>query len=248
MESVLSGHPAVSTSVVGSRGDRLVAWVEVRPGASVTVAELRSYLLSRLPSALVAEGWSLLERMPQTTSGKVDRSRLPEPEWSEGVPTSRPRGEVETLLAGVFEEVLGVSEVGRETSFFAAGGHSLTAARAMGRVGSLWSRSDDPCPVGASDGAGSGGGGGFGAGAGRSGSSAVAVGSAHDELASELRAAAIVVVRVDDSERRVSPFGTLGDRRRSIGAVVVWSLRELWRRHGVLRAGRGGAGAKVGRI
>ena len=76
-----------------------------------------------------------LERMPLTANGKVDRRNLPGVEGGEGRRGyEAPRGEVEELLAGIWEGVLGVERVGREDDFFELGGHSLLATQVVSRV------------------------------------------------------------------------------------------------------------------
>jgi hypothetical protein len=67
----------------------------------------------------------VLERLPLNPNGKVDRKALPEPEYVDAGKYEAPQGEVEQILAGIWEEVLGIGQVGRNDNFFEVGGHSL---------------------------------------------------------------------------------------------------------------------------
>jgi hypothetical protein len=84
---------------------------------------------------MVPAAWVLLDRLPLTANGKVDRAALPAPsERGEGGAYVAPRSPVEQVLAGIWEEVLGLQRVGVEDDFFALGGHSLVAAQVTSRV------------------------------------------------------------------------------------------------------------------
>ena len=85
VESVLAGHPAVRECLVIAReeaqgGKRLVAYVAPRVGATVSEKELRGYLRERLPDYMAPAAFVMLERMPLTASGKIDRRSLPAPQ------------------------------------------------------------------------------------------------------------------------------------------------------------------------
>ncbi len=137
VESVLRRHPGVNEAVVTARSDRagnlaLVGYVL----GEVPAEELRTFLRQRLPEAMVPPAFVTLGSLPLTSSGKVDRRALPEPQWgalAEGVPQA-PRTPVEEMLAGIWSELLGLERVGLEASFFELGGHSLLATRLMSRV------------------------------------------------------------------------------------------------------------------
>ncbi|AUS80725.1 non-ribosomal peptide synthetase [Actinoalloteichus sp. AHMU CJ021] len=137
VEAVLLAHPAVRMAVVGAsgRGDVLVAHVELR--RDVAVAELAEHARARLPEHLVPTVILPVDTMPMTSSGKVDRSRLPEPATAvvESVP---PRDEGEELIAGCWAEVLTSAPPGVHDDFFALGGHSLAAARLAARLGEIF--------------------------------------------------------------------------------------------------------------
>ncbi|HKH45888.1 MAG TPA: amino acid adenylation domain-containing protein, partial [Thermoanaerobaculia bacterium] len=123
-------------------GDRLVAYAVPEPGADLSGTALREHLKSRLPDYMVPVQVVLLESLPLTANGKLDRRWLMElaPVSSEaGVPGSeesrrRPGTPVEELLAGIFAQVLGVEGLGAEADFFALGGHSLLATQLLSRV------------------------------------------------------------------------------------------------------------------
>ncbi|HEX3527674.1 MAG TPA: condensation domain-containing protein, partial [Thermoanaerobaculia bacterium] len=120
---------------------------------------LAAFLAERLPGYMVPAAWVLLDRLPLTANGKVDRAALPAPsgkvdraalpapsgkvdgaalpapsERGEGGGYVAPRSPVEQVLAGIWEEVLGLQRVGMEDDFFALGGHSLIAAQVTSRV------------------------------------------------------------------------------------------------------------------
>ncbi|MFS2067128.1 phosphopantetheine-binding protein [Duganella sp. CT11-72] len=73
---------------------------------------------------------------PLTPNGKLDRKALPAPDDDahRAAPAEPPQGEMETLLADIWRQLLGVSQVGRHDDFFALGGHSLLAIQLLGRV------------------------------------------------------------------------------------------------------------------
>jgi amino acid adenylation domain-containing protein len=130
IETALLQHRQVREAVVVARGEALVAYVV----AEAEAGELRDFLRGRLPAALVPSAFVRLAELPLTPTGKVDRQALPEPEIEEGGEREAARGPVEEILAGIFEEVLGVTGVGRTDSFFHLGGHSLMATRVISRI------------------------------------------------------------------------------------------------------------------
>ncbi|HVG06298.1 MAG TPA: amino acid adenylation domain-containing protein, partial [Thermoanaerobaculia bacterium] len=135
IETDLASHPAVHEAVVVARernGEmRLVAYVVARK--VVEREELRAHLALRLPEYMVPADWVFLEAFPLTTSGKIDRRALPEPERVrvEHVP---PRTALERFLAALWEETLAVDRVGLRDSFFDLGGTSLTGAVVINRL------------------------------------------------------------------------------------------------------------------
>ncbi|MEW5928157.1 MAG: non-ribosomal peptide synthase/polyketide synthase [Gemmatimonadota bacterium] len=140
IEAVLLRHPGVREAVVVVREDvpgdrRLVAYLV--PHAGAAAADLRAYLRERLPEYMVPGAFVELEALPLTPSGKTDRRALPSPGRSSagrerGSPD--PRDALETTLGGIFQEVLGIPQVGLRDSFFELGGHSLLAVQFMSRL------------------------------------------------------------------------------------------------------------------
>ncbi|HVH11403.1 MAG TPA: condensation domain-containing protein, partial [Longimicrobium sp.] len=139
IEAVLRGHPAVENAVVGARGEasarRLVAWIIARDGAAPASAELAAWVKARLPEYMVPAAFVSVDAFPRTTSGKVDRRALPEPEVVAPVAQFvAPRSETEALLVGIWREVLGLEQVGVTVPFWDLGGHSLRAMQVAARV------------------------------------------------------------------------------------------------------------------
>jgi amino acid adenylation domain-containing protein len=140
IESVLAGHPEVREAAVlavGSGGAlSLSAFVVVR--GELSVGELRPWLRSRLPEAMVPSRMALLAALPLTPNGKVDRRALAalgtvgdeEPAAGQILP----RTPVEELIAGIWADLLGREQVGVEESFFDLGGHSLLATQVVSRL------------------------------------------------------------------------------------------------------------------
>jgi acyl-coenzyme A synthetase/AMP-(fatty) acid ligase len=142
IETVLRQCPAVEQAVVALRrlapdDPRLVGYVKWRAEERDGPVDLRSFLLARLPDHMVPAQFVTLAEFPLTPTGKIDRRALPEPEAGRPEPDRpyvAPRTELETALAGLWAEALGLPRVGVEDDFFALGGHSLLAARVVARL------------------------------------------------------------------------------------------------------------------
>src|SRR5579864_5959234 len=142
IEMALQGHPEVEQAVVVMREDqpgmkRLVGYVTGRreSGRGVEISGLRQYLQERVPEYMVPAVVVELEKLPLNANGKIDRRRLPEPEWPGGEQEAvRPRDVTEELLCGIWEEVLRIERVGVGDNFFQKGGHSLLAMQLISRI------------------------------------------------------------------------------------------------------------------
>jgi amino acid adenylation domain-containing protein len=140
VEVVLKEMEGVSEAAVmakedGSGSVRLVAYVGSKQG--VEVRRLREYMEERLPEYMTPSAYVVMEELPLTVNGKVDRKALPEPEGSieeTGEDYVAPRTAVEEMLAGIWVEVLDIDDVGVEANFFELGGQSLLAMILMSRV------------------------------------------------------------------------------------------------------------------
>ena len=104
------------------------------PSAIERVAELRGFVAGRLPEYMVPAAIMVVESLPLTVNGKLDRRALPAPEFISGVAYRAPRDRRERVLAALFGELLGVTRVGIDDGFFDLGGHSLLAMRVIARV------------------------------------------------------------------------------------------------------------------
>jgi len=132
VEAALARHPEVrECAVVVQQGPALVACAV--PRGEVEAESLRAWLQERLPAALVPAGWILLEALPLTANGKVDRQALaamapPRTGRSDAVAIP-PRTDLEREIGAVWCEVLGVERIGAADNFFDLGGHSLLLPR-----------------------------------------------------------------------------------------------------------------------
>jgi amino acid adenylation domain-containing protein len=137
IEAVLRTHPHVSSAAVVTDRQRtdvsLVAYV-VSTRRDLSGADVRSWLVERLPAHLVPAQFVLLESLPISAHGKLDRAALPPPQTEPcgGEKYRAPRTPLEATIAAVFAEVLGARRVGVLDNFFERGGDSIRALRAVG--------------------------------------------------------------------------------------------------------------------
>ncbi len=143
IEAALARHPAVREAAVAARPDAtgelgLAAYVVTRDGAEASSpAELRRWLLDKIPEYMVPSAFVRLDALPLTPNGKVDRQALPNPvegvlaEAADFVPA---RGPVEATIAEIWAELLGASHIGVHDNFFERGGHSLLATQVISRL------------------------------------------------------------------------------------------------------------------
>ncbi len=141
IESALRQYPTVREAAViampdPSGNNRLTAYVAAQEGAKLLEDELAGFLSEMLPAYMVPSLFVYLDRLPLTNNGKLDRKALPLPEEAgrSGKEYEAPRDRAETLVAGIFQEVLGLQRVGLRDDFFELGGHSLLATQVISRV------------------------------------------------------------------------------------------------------------------
>ncbi|OKI02048.1 non-ribosomal peptide synthetase [Streptomyces sp. CB02923] len=161
VETALARHPGVAHAVVTVREDtpgdrRLAAYVvpaasgaaagripaarragsgRTTPGSGPVDADaLRAWAAARLPEYMVPGAFVLLDQLPLTSNGKLDRAALPAPGAPAACNGRQPRSPQEKVLCALFAEVLGVRQVDIDDDFFALGGHSLLAAKLISRI------------------------------------------------------------------------------------------------------------------
>ena len=143
VESQLLQVPGVREAVVVARdtpqGMQLAGYVSGHPGQKLDGSTLRQALKTILPDYMVPSAITVLDRLPLNANGKIDRRALPEPVFDTGDAYEAPEGELETQLASIWAEVLGVERVGRHDNFFELGGHSLLALRVVNQMKSTLS-------------------------------------------------------------------------------------------------------------
>ncbi|MCL4875579.1 MAG: amino acid adenylation domain-containing protein [Anaerolineae bacterium] len=141
IEAVLAQHPSVEQNVVIVREDtpgnpRLVAYVVPRGDVSDTNI-WRSHLKEKLPEYMVPAAFMVMDALPLSANGKIDRKALPAPDLSQFVSDSTyvaPRNEIEARLASMWSALLGLDRVGIQENFFELGGHSLLVTRLLAQI------------------------------------------------------------------------------------------------------------------
>ncbi|TMQ10650.1 MAG: amino acid adenylation domain-containing protein, partial [Deltaproteobacteria bacterium] len=151
IEAALEDHPQVSTALVvvrddGAHGKILVAYVCLAesaasidlPGdvAGDVPGDLRDFIATRLPAYMIPAAFVVLDELPRTGNGKIDRKALPAPsdDAYQRAAYVAPGTPTQEMVAATWREVLGVDRVGIHDNFFALGGHSLLAVRAVSRL------------------------------------------------------------------------------------------------------------------
>ena len=128
---------AVVTQGDGADGQQLIAFIVGEQDCTIHLDSLRRFLRDRLPRPMIPSQFRIVESLPRTHSGKVDRQRLSQSK-RDGVAGSddliRPRDEIEEQLAAIWEDLLQVRPIGVTDDFFDLGGHSLLAVRLAARV------------------------------------------------------------------------------------------------------------------
>jgi amino acid adenylation domain-containing protein len=136
IESAILGFPDVREVAIVQTGHNLAAYLTTVGSALTDTGALREYLRARLPEYMVPAAFVVLESMPLSPNGKVDRLRLPDPGLTRPAFVA-PAGPVERAVAAMWSEVLG-TDPGADDDFFALGGHSLIAARLVAMIGDLF--------------------------------------------------------------------------------------------------------------
>ncbi|MCB0165295.1 MAG: amino acid adenylation domain-containing protein [Anaerolineae bacterium] len=149
IEAVLNQHPAIQASAVIAREDqpgdkRLVAYlVNGQPSSAnryqatidqTLIPDLREHVKRQLPDYMIPATFMILEELPLSPNGKVDRQALPEPIQTSSKTQALPRTPAEQAMATIWGEVLGLDQVGIHDNFFDLGGHSLLATQVISRV------------------------------------------------------------------------------------------------------------------
>ena len=142
IELALVAYPDVNEAVVLAREDdrgvkHLIAYIVGPEGTDLSAITLRNYLRTKLPDYMLPSNFVMLERLPLTTSGKLNRSALPAPDHERPELDNMfvaPRTAVEELLADIWSQVLGVERLGVNDNFFDLGGHSLLATQIVSRT------------------------------------------------------------------------------------------------------------------
>ncbi len=141
IESVLSEYPAVRQTVVIAHEDkpgdkRLTAYVVAAEGLDVSIGDYRLFLSSRLPEYMIPSAWVVLNEMPLTPNGKVDRKALPAPEGGTESESTyvAPGTPTEESIAEIWARILKVERVGVQDNFFLLGGHSLLVTQVVSHL------------------------------------------------------------------------------------------------------------------
>jgi amino acid adenylation domain-containing protein len=142
IEAALSYHPAVRQAVVVAQEDkaqqkRLVGYIIPTPELTPTGTELRRFLKERLPEYMIPPTFVSLEMLPLTPNGKLDRAALPRPETIQSSMSDGfvgPGSDLERLIAGIWQEALGLDRVSVYDNFFDLGGYSLLSIEVITKI------------------------------------------------------------------------------------------------------------------
>ncbi|MEH2049306.1 non-ribosomal peptide synthetase [Nostoc sp.] len=142
IEREIAQHPEVRETVVLARQEetgekQLVAYVVPHQNSSYTSNQLRSFLEQRLPSHMLPSAFVLLESMPLTVNGKLDRQKLPAPSRERPQLEQAyisPQTDLELLLAGILSDLLKIDRIGIDDNFFDLGGTSISILQVAVRV------------------------------------------------------------------------------------------------------------------
>ena len=142
IDVALAKHPGLREALTLVREDtpvakRVVAYCVPAEGQAPTATDLRHFLAERLPDYMLPSAFVTLEAMPINANGKIDRALLPPPGSHRPDLSGHfvaPRNQLETALAAIWADVLGMEEISVEDNFFAIGGHSLLATQVASRI------------------------------------------------------------------------------------------------------------------
>ncbi|MFT6122427.1 MAG: amino acid adenylation domain-containing protein, partial [Oleiphilaceae bacterium] len=140
IEETLVSHSMVKEALVMARndmtsqknGEALLAAYVITNDSQLEISELKDLLKEQLPDYMMPSGFVLLDAFPLTPNEKIDRKALPIPALGSGKKTGKqqlPRNEIEKIIAGIWQEVLNLSDVSTDENFFDLGGHSLLLAQ-----------------------------------------------------------------------------------------------------------------------
>ena len=145
IETVLAKAEGVAEAVVVVREQagekRLVAYVVGEKGRELSASEMRNYLAGRLPDYMIPAAFVVMEEMPITANGKVDKKKLPEPTNERPSLASefiKPQTETELRIAAIWQELLHLSEIGTQDNFFDLGGNSLLLVQLHARLQKIY--------------------------------------------------------------------------------------------------------------
>lgn len=140
IESILLQHAAITNVAVIVREDKpdqkhLVAYI-VADSSTLEVSEIGVFLKERLADHMVPSIFVLLDQLPVTSNGKIDRKALPAPNIASQITRQyiAPRTETEKIVVAIWQEVLGIEQIGIHDNFFELGGHSLLVAQIVSRI------------------------------------------------------------------------------------------------------------------
>ncbi len=141
VEGTLIQYPDVQEVAVIVQGDaadeqQLIAYIVVKAAEALDMSALRAFLAQRLPVSMIPTAFIIMDLLPLTVNGKVDRTRLPQP--TDRLSSTRhfvpPRTPLEKQLARIWQEILHVERVGLTDNFFELGGHSLSVVRVLAHL------------------------------------------------------------------------------------------------------------------
>ncbi|WP_323856043.1 condensation domain-containing protein, partial [Xenorhabdus koppenhoeferi] len=138
IESVLAAHEQVAQVVVVDRekeGSKyLAAYIVPEQENSIDTEELIAHLLSSLPEYMLPSTFTQIESIPLTLNGKLDRRALPVPKWINEGTYIAPRNKLENQLCSIWQEVLGLEQVGIHDNFFRIGGDSIVSIQLVSKL------------------------------------------------------------------------------------------------------------------